>query len=309
MRRPLLALAVTAAFASLAAAAFAAEPFSFETLRRVVAVGSTQVSPDGRDVVFTVTKPDYEVNQNLTELWTVATSGGEPRPLTWSRKKAAAPAWSPDGAAVAFLAPGPDEQVQVWVLPFRGGEARQLTKSPTGVEQFAWRPDGSAIAFVASDTTAKKSGEEKYVSAFDVGAQDLFLRTKLPSRHIWLQPIDGGKAKRLTGGAWTVEFVLPPSSPPSPLSWSPDGRTIAFVRMPQPESGRFDSTSVALLDVATSEVRPLDGTRRWQSNPQFTPDGKSVIFWHPRDGQGYKGLVNEWWIRPLAGGDQCVRAR
>ena len=43
MRRPLLALAVTAAMLTLATAAFAAEPFSFETLRRVVAVGSTQV--------------------------------------------------------------------------------------------------------------------------------------------------------------------------------------------------------------------------------------------------------------------------
>lgn len=303
MRRPLLALAVTAAMLTLATAAFAAEPFSFETLRRVVAVGSTQVSPDGRDVVFMVTKPDYEVDQNLSELWTVAIAGGEPRPLTTNRKHAAAPAWSPDGASIAFLAPGADDQTQIWVLPFRGGEARLLTKSPTGVEQFAWKPDGSAIAYVASDTTAKKSGEEKYVSAFDVGSQDLFLRTKLPSRHIWLQPIEGGKAKRLTGGPWSVEFVLPPSSPPSPLSWSPDGRTIAFARVPAAESGRFDSTSVALLDVATSEVKPLDGARRWQSNPQFTPDGKSVIFWHPRDGRGDKGLVNEWWICPLAGGE------
>ncbi|MFN8586742.1 MAG: S9 family peptidase [Candidatus Eisenbacteria bacterium] len=300
MRRIVLALAALAAFASAAAAA---ESFTFETLRRVAAVSAPDVSPDGRDVAFVVSRPDYEVDQNLSELWTVPVAGGEARQLTFSRKHAGAPAWSPDGAAIAFLAPAADDLTQVWLLPFRGGEARQVTRSATGVEQFAWRPDGSAIAYVAADTTAKKKGEEKFVTAFDVGAQDLFLRSKLPSRHIWLQEISGGAAKRLTGGGWSVEFVLPPSSPPSPLSWSPDGRTLAFARVPAPESGRFDSVSVALLDVASGTVKPFDDVKRWQSNPKFTPDGKALVYWMPRDGRGDAGLENQWWLKPLAGGE------
>ena len=303
MRTRILAGTLLLAVVVTASAAHAkAERFTLETLRKVVGVGSARVSPDGRSAAFLVTKPNYESDQNESELYVADLATGASRALTFERHHVSEPRWSPDGATLSFLAPDAKDEMQIWLLPFRGGESRRLTHSPTGVEHYAWRPDGGAIAFAAADTAVKRPGEAGHISTFSVGAQDLFLRTNLQPQHIWLQALEGGEAKRLTSGDWSLEFVLPPSSPPSHLSWSPDGRSIAFARVPAAESGKLDSVSVAVLDVASGSIRSLNGAARFQSNPGFSPDGRTITYWYPRDGRGDAGFVNELYAAPAAGG-------
>jgi dipeptidyl aminopeptidase/acylaminoacyl peptidase len=228
-------------------------------------------------------------------------AGGAPRALT-ARHAAHDPHWSPDGRTIAFVAPDSAMHGQIWLLPAAGGEARQLTVSPTGVNMYSWRPDGGAIAFAADDESPKRTGEAKYLTTFTVGAQDMFLTKPLTPQHIWLVPTSGGEAKRLTSGAWTLEFVLPPGSPPSGLSWSPDGARIAFAHVPAPESGKLDSVSVRVLDVATGTITPLTSARRFENNPVYSPDGKMIAYWQPRDGNGEAGWVNEVHVVPSTGG-------
>src|SRR5262249_53882661 len=82
----------------------------------------------------------------------------------------------------------------------------------------------------------------------------------------------------------------------------PDGKTIAFAYVVAPESGRLDSAHVKLLDVATGAMRDLTSARQFENNPVFSPDGKSVALWYPRDGRGELGWENEVYIAPAAGG-------
>ncbi len=276
----------------------AAEPFTLETLRQIVSVGSPQPSPDGKNVVVVVTRPNYQDNRNESELWLVDVASATSRPLTFGRRDVGEPRWSPDGGTLAFLAPDAGDVSQIWLLPMQGGEAWQLTRSPTAVEHYAWRPDGRAIAFAAEDEASKREGEAKHLATQRIGDQDLFLKEPVRSRHIWLQELAGGEARRLTSGTWSLEMVLPPGSPPSRLSWSPDGREIAFARVPAPESGQWDRVSVALLEVATGTIRVLTGAERFQNNPSFSPDGRSLSFWYPRDGRGDDGWVNEVYLSP-----------
>jgi dipeptidyl aminopeptidase/acylaminoacyl peptidase len=192
--------------------------------------------------------------------------------------------------------------MQIWLLPVAGGETRRLTSHHSGVEHFSWRPDGGAIAFAATDSAPKRDGEEKYLTTFKVGDQDLFLRQNLQPQHIWLAEVSGSAPpKRLTSGSWSLEFVLPPGSAPSALSWSGDGKTIAYVEVPAPESGKLDSVHVMLLDVASGKTRALTSSRRWESNPVFAPAGNMVAFWAPRENRGDLGWENEVWVAPADG--------
>ena len=289
----------------LAAAPLAAQqPFTLDGLRRLVGVGGVELSPDGRTAVVSVSHPNYQTDHNESELFAVDVATGAARQLTFERRVVAGAKFSPDGKTLAFLSPDNDGAMQVWLLPMGGGETRRLSSHATGVEQFSWRPDGGAIAFAASDEAPKREGEAKFLTTFKVGDQDLFLRQNLQPQHIWL--IDTGaepKEKRLTSGTWSLEFVLPPGSPPSGLAWSPDGRSIAFAAVPAPQSGRLDSVHVQLVDVATGSIRSLTSARRFENNPVFSPDGRSVAYWYPRDGRYDLNYGNEVYLAPAAGGE------
>ncbi len=287
----------------LAAPLAAQQPFTLEQLRRIVGVGGVELAPDGRTAVVTVTRPNYERDRNESELYAVEVASGAIRPLTTNRRTVTQAQFAPDGRTLAFLSPDSAGRMQIWSLPMNGGEARRLTSHPTGVEQYSWRPDGHAIGYAAADEAPKREGEARHLTTFTVGAQDLFLRENIQPQHIWLLDTDSLVTRRLTSGAWSLEFVLPPGSPPSRLCWSPDGREIAFVAVVAPESGKLDSVHVELLNVATGAIRSLTSARRFENNPVISPDGRSVAYWYPREGRGDLAWENEVWIAPIGGGD------
>src|SRR5687767_7671572 len=108
-------------------------------LLKVQQLGSPEISPDGRWVVYTVksvvTKPATAGEFGYrTQLWLTATDGATPpRELTHAEQAATSPQWSPDGRSIAFVR-GETGKGQLWILPLAdGGEALQVTKLDTNV--------------------------------------------------------------------------------------------------------------------------------------------------------------------------------
>ena len=301
MRSRLAAACALALVLGAPSIASSAERFSLEVARKLVGISSPRVSPDGRSIAFLISRPDFERDHNNSELWLADALTGVARLLTFERREVSSPRWSPDGGTLAFLAPDDKEKPQVWLLGMRAGEPRRLTRAPQGVEQFSWRPDGGAVAYATSDTLPTGKGEARHIGTFNVEDEDLFLRRDIAPFHIWVQPLEG-EARRITSGAWSLEFSLPPGSPPSGLAWSPDGREIAFARVPAPQSGRLDSTSLAVVDVANGHTRALTGATRFETHPEWSPDGRSISFWYPREGRGDINWVQEVHVVPAAGG-------
>src|SRR5256885_471581 len=177
----------------------------------------------------------------------------------------------------------------------------QLTKMPAGVQQFTWSPDGTQLAFVAEEERPKRTGEERHNDAFEIGNNDFLVTSEPLPVHLWLVPAEGGAPRRLTSGAWTLPIALPPSSPASPPSWSPDGKSIAIVKVDNPHSGDRNRSSVAVVDISTGAMRSLTGRTMNESQPIFSPDGKRIAYWFPRDNQTKN--VNEIYMAPSNGGD------
>ena len=268
---------------------------------RIINASDPQISPDGKTIVAIVSHANEKENRYDTEVVAFDVANGAQRPLTFERRGIASPRWSPDGMRIAFLAnatPDKDAKRQIWILPVTGGEARRLTDVSRGVQQFAWSPDGSQIAFVTSDDPPKS--DEKPLS-FEVDDDDYLMREEPTPSHVWLIGSNGGTARRLTSGTWSLPIAHPPGPAPSPLSWSPDGKTIAITRRVNAHAGAPNSARVALVDVQSGETRRLTTNDLDESQASFSPDGLHIAFWFPRDGQ--RGSANGIWISAPAGGN------
>jgi dipeptidyl aminopeptidase/acylaminoacyl peptidase len=304
--------------------------FDLEALARLTKVSDPQISPDGRSIVVIVSRPNYDDNRTDSEMILVDIATGAQRVLTRGRKQLASPRWSPTGDRLAFLAEAaplpakkkakpagetaadvpaaapapadPDRKParQVHVLPMNGGDALVVTDAPEGVQQFAWRPDGGAIAYVTQDPFADPEARKKGEDAFDVGDNDFLAQEPARPSHVWMIPGEGGEAKRLTSGTWSLPMTEPPGPPSSPIAWSPDGKTLAITKQEKPHFGDADLTTIQLLDVATGQMRPLTTQKILEGYPSFSPDGSQIALWYPRDGD--QNQVNEILVVPSSGG-------
>ena len=238
MKRFLLFLA----FATISA--HAAERWQPNDRLRIVNITDPQISADGKTIVAILSHPNAKENRYDTEVVAIDVASGATRSLTFDRRGITSPRWSPDGSDVAFLANGANDKRQLWIMPLAGGDARRITDAPRGVQQFAWSPDGSQIAFVTADEVPKT--DAKPIS-FEVGDDDYLLRDEPTPSHVWLVPARGGDARRLTSGTWSLPIAHPPGPAPSPLSWSPDGKSIAITRRESAHAGETNAATLAEL--------------------------------------------------------------
>src|SRR5215471_4665586 len=118
--------------------------------------------------------------------------------------------------------------------------------------------------------------------------------------HLWLAPAEGGEAKRLTSGKWSLPNFYAPGPPPSPISFTPDGGSLVFVKADSPLTGETDSSRVQILDIATGALRPLTQGPSMELAPVLSPDGSRVAYMSSRDGKPRN--EDSAFVVPIGGG-------
>ena len=175
-------------------------------------------------------------------------------PLTAYPGDERGPSLSPDGSRVAFSWNGAtQDNYDIYVKLAGPGEPHRLTTSAARDESPAWSPDGRFIAFIrfASPNTAA----------------DLVV---IPA---------------LGGAERTIATVFPVPIPPSfrpinNLSWTPDGKWLAFGGATSPDGRR----GIWLISVDGSRQRPLIESQKGllDHSPLVSPDGGYLAFLRTR---------------------------
>lgn len=300
---------VAAGFAALALQATgsaAPRTITEADVRHLVNIGSPVVSPGGKTAVIEVTRISWNDDERKSELVAVDLQTGDRRALTYDRKGLSDPEFSPDGTRLAFIADsgsGDEAKPQVFVMPLNGGDARPITDAKGGVDQYAWRPDGKAIAYAATQPAPERKGAARFRDSFIFTTQPIVAREPSLPAHLYVVGANGGHATQLTFGKQSVAT----GEAQSTISWSPDGRTLAFTIVPDAILNDESYSHIALLDVATKRLRALTHHTMWETNALFSPDGKHIAYLHS-NGDDQVNLLQLYVTTPAGGAGKAVSA-
>ncbi len=280
----------------------AQKKFELADYTKFVGISDPQISPDGKSVVIVVSRPDYALNRYNAELVLVDVVSGKRRVLTQDRASVSSPRWSPNGEQLAFISrvgQGSAASNQIFLLAMQGGEAKQITKAAKGVQHFAWSPNSEMITYAALNEPKNKAEIEKGFTAFEIANNDLFIGSQPQPAHIWLVNTTTAENKRLTDGDWSLPLVIQPSPPSPPFSWSPDGKTMLFVKVVSAYSGDGQNRTIQILNVANGTFKPLTTRTKLEAYPNFSPDGSKISYW----AKSSSTKINELWVTDADGGE------
>lgn len=262
---------------------------TFDDLIKLHRISGATVTKDGKWVAYTVSTPDLEANRNVSNIWIISTSGGEPTQVTQGGRDSS-PAWSPDGKTLAFLS-ARDGNSQVYLLSLAGGEAQKLTKLSTGADLFHWSPDGKTIAFTSSvypdcsdDACNAKRDEEKEKSKVKARLYDHLLYrhwdhwSEGKRSHLFVIPADGSAAARdLTPG--TNDDVPPEErSGPDDFNFSPDSKEICYTAVTDKVEAISTNGDLFLVPAAGGESKRITTQPGFDGNPVYSPDGRYIAY-------------------------------
>lgn len=298
MKPLFVALALALALAGTSAVAAEVEnhgthPFTIRDLVMMDRVGDPQLSPDGRQALYTVRATDYAANKGVTSIYVLdVAKGGAPVKLV---EKASSPRWAPDGSAIYYVA-DKDGVSQLWRRPLGAtATATQVTHAPIDVDGYKLSPDGkkALLTFgVFTDCADLACTKER----LDGRAKDKASGTvydKLFVRH-WDTWADGRRAQLfvadldkpseqpvlLTRG---IDGDVPskPFGDDGEFSFSPDGKTVYFdVRVAgnsEPWSTNFHVYSVP-ADGSAAPRNLTPENQAWDAFPVPSPDGKTLYY-------------------------------
>ena len=219
--------------------------------------GRPAFSPDGGQLAFMWNGRDegqFDIYVKLIG------DGAPPARLTKSSAYTGYPVWSPDGHRIAFVRCTDNSQA-AFVIPSVGGTDRKVAELHSCPASVDWSPDGSLLALDDKDPPAAASS-------------------------IFLVSLETGERKQLTTPASLEHDALP--------KFSPDGKTIAFVRSHNPI---VDEIFVLTLDAGSP--KQLTSLHGFVPGLTWTEDGSEIVFSETSRDPGNNSL----WRVKVRGGD------
>jgi dipeptidyl aminopeptidase/acylaminoacyl peptidase len=283
----------------------AAHPVPVEDLYFTRSLYGASWSPDGKQIAFTT---------NITgrpNLWKVAADGGWPIQLTQSEERQYNAVWSPDGKWIVYQQDfGGNELWDIFAIPSNGGEVINLTNTPNIREEAPrFSPDGKTIAL----SRKPKEGTKYDIALLDWASRKVTpLTNEATPNHSWGSVAWSRDGKTLYANRTEVSFTdsdvyaidvatgkttnLTPHQGNvlyQASSLSPDGKTLLLTSN---QNGGYQN--VALLDVASKQLKWLTDTKWEASSGDFSPDGKWISYTINADGRIDAYLANATTLHP-----------
>lgn len=304
-------IAASTLVGTLPASAHEGQHMTPEMMLSLARVGASSLSPDGKTIVYSVGFPNIKENKIRTELFSIASNGSGRRQLTKGIAGLHGARWIQQGRRISYISSESGEP-QVWTMAPDGTDRKQVTRIEGGLSDYLFSPDETKLAYI-KEISFGKSTKEVYpdlpkatgriVTDLMYKHWDEWVET-IP--HIFIasvgnEPITSGK-DILEGEPY--EAPTKPFGGSEELSWSPDGKTLAYSSRKKTglEYSLSTNTDIYLYDLASGATRNItEGNGGYDTHPRFSPDG-SKISWISMERDGYEADLKRLFIQELKTG-------
>ena len=304
-----------------------------ETLWAMGRIGGAAASPDGKTIAYQVGYYSVKENKSHQMLYTMSADGKRQQTLTTTAASETDATWINGGKRIAFLSKG-----QLWSMNADGTDRRKLTNSDIDIEGYKFSPDEKKVILIKSlpyHESIKKNPDDlplatgRVVTDLNYRHWDHYVETVAHPfvANVTERGVDNGK-DIIEGEPY--ECPMAPFGGVEQLAWSPDSKTIAYTCRKKTGVNYAISTDsdIYLYDIATGSTKNLckpegykapevDATTSlrnqsvnnqdsdvnvgYDTNPQFSPDGKYVA-WQSMKHDGYESDRNRLCVYTLATG-------
>ena len=282
-----------------------------ETLWKLGRLGSQNITPDGKRILFGVTQ--YNMNQNKSELnfYTVPVAGGPMQQIT-NEPGSKSILKIGMGGRVTYMFEG-----RIWQMNIDGENLTMLSdKAMDDIDNVRLSADGKKVIFTREVAATKILGKDKYS---DLPKSNAMVFTDLNYRH-W-DKWNTGKCSHvfvadINGGSITNEKDIMPGEPydvpqqPSggleDMIFSHDGKSILYVckKKTGKEYAQSTNTDIYQYDIASGKTTNLtEGMMGYDINPAFSGDG-SKLAWLSMKEDGYEADKNDIILRDNKTGEK-----
>lgn len=289
-----------------------------EALWAMGRIGSSSVSPDGKQIAYTVSYYSVKENKSHTVIYVMNADGTNNLLLTHTADSEVEPTWIKGGSKIAFLTAA-SGSMQIWEMNPDGSERKQLSSYEGGIEGFKFSPDESKVLFISQVKYGQRTSDiyPDLDKASGKVINDLMYKhwdewvENIP--HPFVASFDGNQV----GAVTDILKDEPYESPMKPfggieqLAWSNDSKQIAYTCRKKTglEYSVSTDSDIYLYNTETGETRNLckeDATDKnlgYDTNPKFSPDGKSIA-WQSMERDGYESDRNRLCVMDLKSGEK-----
>ena len=284
-----------------------------EALWAMGRIGSVAVSPDEKQIAYTVSYYSVPQNKSNSEVFVMNADGSGNTQITHDAWQEGQPTWFKDGKKLAFLC-NESGSSQVWEMNPDGSGRKQLTQYEGDIEGFSFSPDGKKLLFIAQVKTVKSTADKHpdLPKATGIIVTDLMYKhwdewvTTAP--HPFDADFDGNAISNVTDilEGEPYESPMKPWGGIEQLAWSPSSDKVAYTCRKKTGLAYAISTNsdIYIYDLASKETKNItEENKGYDTNPQYSPDGK-YIAWQSMERDGYEADLNRLFIMNLETGEK-----
>lgn len=293
-----------------------------ELLLQIPRVGNVSVSPNGKEILFTVTKVNIDKNKGDSELYTMATSGGNPTCIKDASHSINTIKWGVNSNNIYYLS-DINGVNQLFKMDSKGNNAQQLTFGSIEIVDYKLSPDESAIILITpvqikplpqerhpdmpkANFRVEEDVMYRHWDEWEDGKFNHIILASLKEDKINLTDNDVKNNKNCIDILHNEPFDSPvkPFGDIEEITWTPDGSKIIYT-CKKLEGKRYalsTNSDLYIYDINSKTTSNLThGMMGYDRNPAISPDG-TLLAWESMERDGYEADKNRLFIMDLKSG-------